>query len=114
MAKKTGKKTKREKKATLTEAFGRIRSDRNLAMRFTQEPETILKELGVPTARLLIQKYPADRPPPPASARAGLTVCGSLGYIICVTVGDGGNGNGDPGPPMGPDPEPEPLEPEIP
>lgn len=73
---------------TLLDAFAKIRTDKDLATRFTKDPEVVLKELGVPTENLKIEKVPQGIAPisiTPAAQR--LTVCGSIGYIACASVG---------------------------
>ena len=75
--------------STLLDAFEKIRSDKHLAEQFTTDPEAVLEKLNVATDNLVIQRGPKGRLSPTIlqGPEARLTVCGSLGYIACVTVG---------------------------
>ena len=82
----------------LREAFARLESEEKLAIKFVDDPEGVLEVMGVDTANLVIQPVVGAKEPLkaimkgrrggfPAGEPAGLTVCASVGYIVCVSVG---------------------------
>jgi len=71
----------------LLNAVAQIKYDPDLARRFSKDPEGVLKEMGVATDDLRIQKAPADTARSFAPIHEQLTVCASIGYIVCASVG---------------------------
>ena len=75
--------------ATLTEAFAKIEADKALAQRFTKEPEAVLKELGVETKNLVIQRGTEGSFLTTGNKMSSrMTICGSVGFVVCVSAGD--------------------------
>ena len=73
----------------LLDAFSKINADKALATRFTKEPDAVLIELGVETEGLIIQKAKeGSMLTTNTTAASRLTVCASLGYIVCASAGD--------------------------
>jgi len=62
------------------DAMTQIAKDRNLATEFSQTPEAVLKRLGVETSCLSITR-------PPELQQVPITVCSSVGVVLCVSVG---------------------------
>jgi hypothetical protein len=81
--------------ATLKDAFRQMSKDFDLTRRFTEDPEGVLRELGVDPSGLTIQPIPRGNAPFSQFQNAvdnldelrSITVCGSVGYIACATVG---------------------------
>lgn len=79
----------------LGEAFERLQSDPALAEKFVEDPEGVLTIMGVDTSGLVIQPTVGTKDPFKTASElrqgtmepAGLTICASIGYIICATVG---------------------------
>lgn len=81
--------------ATIGDALLQIKDDPELVKRFTEEPEPVLRELGVDTDQVSIQHIPGGNAPYENFAKAmdevateeRMTVCGSVGYVVCASAG---------------------------
>ena len=62
----------------------KLRTDSALAMEFSRQPEVIMKRLGVDISNLKISEFPMSRGP----IAPNITICASIGFIVCATVGD--------------------------
>jgi hypothetical protein len=79
------------------DAFARLNSDTSLAEKFIDDPEGILSIMGVDTSELLIQPVVGSKQPFTAVSEfrrrgkvdevAELTICASIGFIVCASVG---------------------------
>lgn len=73
-------------KQNLMDVMAKIRTDPNLAKEFVDQPRETLQNLGVDTTNLKVQKLP------PGVTEAPITeapqVCGSVGVVACVSVGE--------------------------
>ena len=71
---------------TLEQAFAELRTNQELAHRFSEQPEEVLKELGVEDENLQITLIPGSSAP---KTRGPITVtsCASIGFIGCASVG---------------------------
>jgi hypothetical protein len=80
---------------TLEQVFAELQTNEELARRFSEKPEEVLKELGVEAKNLHIAKVPNPNPTKKpgaasalaASAAAGITICASAGAVVCASVG---------------------------
>jgi hypothetical protein len=78
-------------------ALVRLRDDPELAQRFTEEPEPVLRELGVDLEQVTIQRLPGGNAPYEnfkqavdrleTMERPPIHVCGSVGAGVCASVG---------------------------
>lgn len=82
----------------LQEAFVQLKDNKELARKFTEDPQGTLKELGVEdTQDLVIRKIPGGNAPFENFASAvdaasteekfGDTICVSVGFGVCASVG---------------------------
>ena len=79
----------------LVTAFTQIQKQKALAKSFSTDPEKVLIDLGVDTSKLTITKglkrgqgVSMHFPPTPGSTqKVPLTICGSIGWILCASVG---------------------------
>ena len=79
------------------DAFSRLQSDTDLAGKFIDDPEGVLKIMGVDTSELVIQHTVGAKEPLRAVSQlrrraidepaAAPTICASIGFIVCATVG---------------------------
>lgn len=82
--------------ADLLPVFQKVRDDPDLVQRFAEDPEGVLKELGVDPSEVTIARIPGGNAPFENFKQAVdkieteelRTICASVGYIVCVTVGD--------------------------
>jgi len=80
-----------------TEAFARLQSDRELAEKFVEDPDGMLSNMGVDTSQLVIQPVVGGGEPfkavqslrrlGPQAPPLLITVCASIGFIVCASVG---------------------------
>jgi hypothetical protein len=68
----------------LLHAFAILSEDQEQAERFSKAPEETLQSLGVDTKGLRIEQATAN--PEQVSGQA-LTVCASIGVVLCASVG---------------------------
>ncbi len=75
----------------LLQALNRIKKSTKLTKEFSANPEATLKTLDVDTTNLQITMAKKDEILPPVQLHKGastnITVCGSVGYIACASVG---------------------------
>lgn len=71
---------------TLEQAFAELRTNEELARRFSEKPEEVLKELGVEEENLQIALIPSS-PAPKTRGPVTVTSCASVGLIGCASVG---------------------------
>jgi len=85
---------KRQQMYRLQEAFQAINEDSELAKEFVEAPLEVMKKFDVNTTNLKINRseYGAKIPPTNFGGvfqdKMSLTVCASLGVVLCVSVGD--------------------------
>lgn len=78
---------------TLEEALEKVRATPGEARKFASDPEGYLKSKGVATEGLRIGMSQGELTDQALDAVAGgamqaPTICGSVGYIVCGSVGD--------------------------
>jgi len=80
----------------LNEAFHRLKTEKELAERFMEDPEGVFDDMGVDTSNLLIQPIITAKEPfkvvstirDSATTIANeVTVCASIGLFVCASVG---------------------------
>lgn len=64
-------------------ALSEIQKDKDLAVKFSSDPESVLKKLGVDSSKLQITKGIKKT----GAQEQGITVCASAGVIVCASVG---------------------------
>ena len=75
----------------------RLRDDPELAQRFTEEPESVLQEMGVELDQVTVAKLPGGNAPYDnfkqavdrleTMERLPVHICGSVGAGVCASVG---------------------------
>ncbi|HEX8159218.1 MAG TPA: hypothetical protein VF526_17670 [Solirubrobacteraceae bacterium] len=84
--------------ADLLPVLTKLRDDPDLVQRFTEDPEGVIQELGVDPSEVTIARLPGGNSPyenfkqvvdkletaEPVQRR---TICGSVGYIACGSIG---------------------------
>ena len=84
----------RQQLSRLEEAFHAFSEDKELAKEFSEAPLDVLKKFNVNTTNLRINKskfgdkFPALQQGGLYSDKLSLTICASIGFIVCATVGD--------------------------
>jgi hypothetical protein len=81
----------------LLDAFNKLNNDKALAKKFIDNPVDVLQQLKIDTKGLVIKKTAVDgsetmvstgtKPAPVTPEEGGWTVCGSVGWIGCVSAG---------------------------
>lgn len=90
----TDNRRQRQQLGRLEEVFHAMSEDKELAKEFSEEPLEVMKRFNVNTTNLKINKSKFGVPMASInqgglfSDRLSLTVCASIGYIVCATVGD--------------------------
>ena len=73
---------------TLQEAFTRIQGDKALTESFSTNPTSVLDKLGVSTSNLRIQTgLKPGEPLAGGMVSNAVAVCGSVGVVVCASVG---------------------------